>query len=301
MNPVGRTVVVCGATGQQGGAVLDALLADGTWRIVALTRRPDSEAAARLRARGVEVRQADLQDRESLVHAFEGASVAYGVTTPLMPNGKIDTDPEREQGRNIVDAARENGIRQLVLSTVLYVVEGQERAIPYIQAKRDIEAYAAASGVPYTFLRPASFMDDIGGEYLPVKRGVLTGQADGDAKIPYVACHDIGSFARMAFNDPEAFVGAELNLIGDFLTGNELAATLTEVCGKPIRHRAPPMLLMHLFARQWIPVRRSFEQWGRPPHPEGLLRAIDDCHRLLPTIRSFEDHLRNTGFSLSPA
>lgn len=301
MDSTGRNVVVCGATGQQGGAVLEALLADGTWHVVALTRRPESEQAARLRARGVEVREADLQDRASMVRAFAGADAAYGVTTPLMPNGKIDTGPEREQGRNIVDAARENGIRHLVLSTVMYVVVGQERAIPYLQAKHDIEAYAAASGVPHTVLRPASFMDEIGGEFLPVKRGVVTGQADGDAKIPYVACHDVGVFARLAFDDPETYVGAKLNVIGDFLSGDELAATLTEVCGEPIRHRAPPMLLMHVFARQWIPLRRSFEAWGRPPHPEQLLRSLDECRRILPTIRTFEDHLRTTEFSLTPA
>lgn len=57
--------------------------------------------------------------------------------------------------------------------------------------------------LPFTFLRPASFMDEIGGEYLPVKRGVITGQADGDVKVPYVACRDIGAFARLAFEDPD--------------------------------------------------------------------------------------------------
>ena len=48
-------VVVTGATGQQGGGVVDALLDDGKWTVRAITRSPDSEKAKALSQRGVEV------------------------------------------------------------------------------------------------------------------------------------------------------------------------------------------------------------------------------------------------------
>jgi hypothetical protein len=56
-----------------------------------------------------------------------------------------------------------------------------------------------------------------------VKKGVVTGMAADDVKVPYVACEDIGEFARLAFEDPDTFLGRKLNLIGDFISGDDLA------------------------------------------------------------------------------
>lgn len=58
-----RTIVVCGATGKQGGAVVNSLLATEAWNVVAIARNPESAATKALGERGVEVRQADLLDR----------------------------------------------------------------------------------------------------------------------------------------------------------------------------------------------------------------------------------------------
>lgn len=287
-----KTIVVCGATGKQGGAVLNSLLESQQWRVIALTRNPESKVALAIKKRGVEIQKADLQDKASLMKAFENAYGVYGVTTPLSPKGKMDIQMEREQGLNIADACVKNGIKHLVLSTVLYISEDQA-AIPYVRSKQDIEKYVIQSSIPYTFLRPASFMDEIGGEYLPVKNGTLTGQGDGDAKIPYVACQDIGKFAKNAFDDPEKFIGQKLNLVGDFISGDELAQVLSKISnGKHFKHKAPPMWLMWIFAREWIPLRKQFEAWGRPPYPEKMMQAVSKSKQLLPEILSFERYLQ---------
>ena len=89
-----RTIVICGATGQQGGAVLDALLRGGESHLVALSRDPDAQRANAIRQRGVEVRQADLRERDALSGAFTGAYGVYGVTTPMTPKGKLDVEAE---------------------------------------------------------------------------------------------------------------------------------------------------------------------------------------------------------------
>lgn len=288
-----KTIVICGATGKQGGAVLNSLLASQQWRLVALTRNPDGKQAQAIKSRGVAVRRADLEDKASLIQAFAGAYAVYGVTTPLTPKGKIDTQMEWRQGRNIADACVENNVQHLVLSTVLYINEAQ-KAVPYVNSKQEIERYVAQNNIPYTFIRPASFMDEIGGEFLPLKNGVLTGQADGDAKVPYVACRDIGELAACAFADPQKFIGKKFNLVGDFISGDELTEVLSRVSGgKQFKHKAPPMLLMWLFAREWISLRKQFESWGRPPHPETMLQAISESRELLPHLSSFEQFLRS--------
>lgn len=296
MSSTFRTIVICGATGKQGGAVLNSLSKDGRWHLVALSRDVSGPRADAIRQRGVEVRYADLNDAESLADAFSEAYGVYGVTTMLTPKGKLDMEMERRQGRNIADACVANFVEHLVMSTIPYFGDGPA-LVPYIRSKLDIERYVVEKGVPYTFLGPGSFMDEIGGEYLPVKKRVLTGQAADDVKIPYVACRDIGEFARLAFTKPTAFRGRKLTLIGDFISGEELAQVLSRVSGgKPFRHKAPPIWLMWIFAREWITLRKQFESWGRPPHPQDLLDAVTECRRLLPDILSFESYLQATDF-----
>lgn len=291
-----RTIVVCGATGKQGGAVIDALLKHDAWNVVALSRNPDGPAATALRQRGVEVRRADLEDGRSLVDAFVGAYSVYGVTTPMNSKGAIDTRKERVQGVNIADACVANNVGHLVLSTVLFISD-EQLVVPYVRSKQEIEQYVTEQGIPATFLCPASFMDEIGGEFLPVKKGVLTGQAANDAKVPYIACRDIGDVTALAFADRQRFVGEKLNLVGDFISGDDLAETLSRVHGgRPFKHTAPPIWLMWIFARQWITLRKQFESWGREPHPKTMLRAIDDSRRLLPDMLTFEEYLLTTGF-----
>jgi uncharacterized protein YbjT (DUF2867 family) len=73
-------------------------MADGRWNLVALTRSPDGPRAEVLGARRVEVREADLDDRRSLVAAFAGTDCAYGLSTPETAEGKVDSELDRRQG-----------------------------------------------------------------------------------------------------------------------------------------------------------------------------------------------------------
>ena len=75
-----RLVVVFGATGAQGGAVMNAILPAGLFKVRAVTRNPDSPAAQALQQRGAEIVKADLCDTESLKNAVHGAEIVFGVT-----------------------------------------------------------------------------------------------------------------------------------------------------------------------------------------------------------------------------
>ncbi|KAI0063048.1 NAD(P)-binding protein [Artomyces pyxidatus] len=112
-----KLIVVLGATGKQGGSVVDAFLKDPVYRVRAVTRDPLSSSAKALSAKGAEVVQGDLLDVESLKRAFHGANVVYGMTTdtwdnirivgPATPDRSIlekSYDMERAQGANIVNA-----------------------------------------------------------------------------------------------------------------------------------------------------------------------------------------------------
>ena len=170
-----RTILVLGATGRQGGAVIDALLARATarpWRIVALTRNPASPAARALAARGLALAAVNANKRATLdaalaahapVHAF------FAVTNPFSerwaggapPAG--DTALEVVQGRNCVDACKAAGVAHFVLTSVASAGDCTVDGAPIetFHAKWLVERHLAASGLPHTIIAPTGFFENM--------------------------------------------------------------------------------------------------------------------------------------------
>src|SRR5882757_11000804 len=96
-----KLVLVTGATGNQGGAVVEALLTRGH-QVRAMTRNPASPAAIRLRGQGVEIAVGDFTDHDSLVRAARGADAVYAMSTPM----EQGADKETVQGITVTNAAR---------------------------------------------------------------------------------------------------------------------------------------------------------------------------------------------------
>lgn len=105
-----KIIAVTGATGSQGGGVVNIMKKTPGWRVRALTRNPESDAAKRLAADGIEVVQADFVDEESLLKAFEGVHAVFAVTNwwESLLQGKSQDESgeiEERQGMNIARAA----------------------------------------------------------------------------------------------------------------------------------------------------------------------------------------------------
>jgi uncharacterized protein YbjT (DUF2867 family) len=131
-----RTILVTGATGAQGGSVVRHLLERGSYAVRALTRNPDSEGARALAKQGVEVVAGDLDHADSLRAALDGCYGAFGVT-----NFWEHFDGEAQQGRNLVDAVADAGIRHFVFSTlpnVKQLTDG-EIEVPHFDIKGEME------------------------------------------------------------------------------------------------------------------------------------------------------------------
>jgi uncharacterized protein YbjT (DUF2867 family) len=285
-------IVVCGATGNQGRAVLRQLLARRREEVVAMTRAPESARAVEAARAGARVVRGDLLDRESLRNAFRSARAVFGVTQPWSPDYKrCDVAAEIRQGRNLIDACVEAGVEHLVLSTVL-LLEAAPTRVPHVDSKVEIEKHAHEARVPLTIVRPASFMDNIGTRFFPVKRGRVRGFVARDAKVPYIACADIGALVSVAFDRPDDFRGKEINALGDFVSGDELAAILSRIQGAPFRYTAPPAFLMWLFAREFYTMRRGFERYGRPPYPPEASAYLEETRRIWPETMTVEQFLR---------
>lgn len=292
-----KIIVVCGATGNQGEAVIQSLVEAQKWKVVGLSRNPAGARAEALKKRGVEVMQADLQDQLSLARVFEKAHGVFGVTQPWSADyKKCNAAAEVEQGRNIIDACRQTGVRHLVLSTVFHF-DRARTGVSHIDSKLEVEEYALETGLPCTLIEPASFMDNVGANYFPVRKGRIRGFVDADARVPYIACKDIGVAAVLAFDQPEVYIGREIGLIGDFVSGDELCLILSKLRGgERFKYSAIPRLLMRIFAKEFYGMRVAFEEWGRPPYNQGILEALNNCRSMYPRITTMEQHLRSRGY-----
>ncbi|KAF2111378.1 hypothetical protein BDV96DRAFT_649939 [Lophiotrema nucula] len=105
-----RIIAVTGATGSQGGGVVNVMKKTPGWKVRAVTRNPQSDAAKKLAAEGVEVVQASFDDEASLKKAFEGVHAVFAVTNwwEHLFSGKSQHeagDIEERQGMNIARAA----------------------------------------------------------------------------------------------------------------------------------------------------------------------------------------------------
>jgi uncharacterized protein YbjT (DUF2867 family) len=225
MSNTQKLIAVVGATGQQGGAVVRALQASGQFKVRALTRNP-----ARHPKLGDEVVLADFSHPETLEAAFSGAHGAFVVTN----SWEAGTDEPR-QARAAVNAAKDAGVQHFIWST-LPDVEAISRGkinVPHFTGKAKVERIVSEAGFAHhTFVIAPFYYQNLLGVMAPQK------QADGtaawalplDPERRVIHMGDITELGRIvagAFAQPElAGHGEHLPLVGDFLSFNEIIATL---------------------------------------------------------------------------
>lgn len=242
MTPLG-TIAVYGATGQQGGAVLDALLAKGA-SVRALVRDPASDRAQVLAQRGVELVQADADEPASLVPALDGVQALFFMTTPPGGVQTEDTEGETRQGIALADAAKQAGVPHVVYSSV----GGAERetAVPHFESKRRVEEHLESLGVPTTLVRPAFFMENLLGMSPSLEGDEIVVRLPLPDAVPLqmIAVKDIGAVAATALLDPQSIPDSAIEIAGDELTGSQIAAAYAKHTGMPARYEALPLSVL---------------------------------------------------------
>ncbi|HEV7980128.1 SDR family oxidoreductase [Amycolatopsis sp.] len=134
------TIVVTGATGQLGRAVVKHLLARvPADQVVASVRDPKKAADL-----GVEAREGDFLRPETLATAFAGADKL------LIISSQGDTESRLLQHTNAVDAAKAAGVGHIVYTSI---TKADTNKISLADTHRPTEEAIKASGIPYTFLR----------------------------------------------------------------------------------------------------------------------------------------------------
>jgi uncharacterized protein YbjT (DUF2867 family) len=276
-----KLILVIGATGQQGGATARELLLHG-YRVRGLTRNPEKPRARALSKLGVEMVRGDLDDEASLAAAVRGTDGVFAITD-FWEHGY---EGEVRHGRNIVDVAQKAGIRQLVYSSVASA--DRNTGIPHFDSKHEVESYIRKSGINYTIIRPVSFMQNWAGARSMIETQGLQTPQKPQSKTWLISTRDIGRFATQAFDDPQQWLGVELDIAGDEFTMPELAEVFSGILDQPVDYtRLGWDTYEQANGEEMTLMVRWFDEVGYNVDVEKLRREF-------PWMERFEDYLQES-------
>ncbi|KAM3079621.1 hypothetical protein ACMFMG_006033 [Clarireedia jacksonii] len=224
-----KPVLITGATGKQGGAVVEALSAKPSkeFLVLAVTRDTNS----------------NLDDVTTLFQDAKrvAGSAIWGVYSVQISMGKgVTKESEIRQGTTLVDESLKNGVKHFVYSSVDR--GGDEKSwknatpIPHFQTKHQIEHHLkdkAGDKMGWTILRPVAFMDNLQPGFQTSVFVTALRDTLNDKPLQWVATSDIGKFAAKAFKQPDRWNHKAVGLAGDELTVSQLSDSFNEAIGRP--------------------------------------------------------------------
>ncbi|KAH9857291.1 NAD-P-binding protein [Lenzites betulinus] len=277
-----KLILVIGATGAQGLAVIDKLLeptADGSpspYAVRALTRDPKSRRAQLLLDKGVELTKGAFDDFPTVLSALKGVWGAW-VNTDGFTVGEMK---ELYAGMRIFELAKQLGtVRHYVWSNLDYSFKKggykQEYRVEHYDGKgRVAEWMKAQPSVPsddemsWSVVTSAPYMEMLGiGMFGPIGQRTdgtyVFASPIGDGHIPMIALEDLGFYARYTFDHREETSGKDLEVATDWVGWDYLVETFTKVTGKPA-----------------VVLRQTVEDWFgnilRTEHPVANERSFGD-------------------------
>lgn len=234
------TILVTGATGAEGGSVAGALLASGKYMVRILTRNPRSESARALENAGAQVAKGDLDDVLSLARAMKDCYGVFGVT-----NSREPYDREFQQGKNLADAAKNAGVRHLILQSRAGYnkLRGVLYKVPPCDLKEALQKYCRGLQVPATFVQPAFYYENFF-NFFPLQQvedgSYSFGFPHGHAKLAMASVEDLGPVVAAIFDRSAEYIGKTVGILAAEGTCAEYAAQMSEVLGKVVRFQYIP-------------------------------------------------------------
>jgi uncharacterized protein YbjT (DUF2867 family) len=250
-----RTILITGATGKQGGSIVRAMLGKG-FRLRALTRNPDSEAAHAVAALGVEMVKGDLDHPHLVEQALAGAWGAFAVQNTW----EHGVEREEEQGVRFARLAHHAGVHHFVYSSVGSA--HRDTGIPHFENKSRVERVVRALKFPsHVILRPVFFMENL---LTPsfLHGDTLISAMDPATSLQMIAVEDIGWFGARAFTDAAKLNGRELDIAGDSRTMPESAAILSKGLGRHIEYVRIPMSEVRMHSEDVALMLEWFDRIG---------------------------------------
>lgn len=281
-----QTILVTGATGNQGGAVARQLLQHGNFAVRAFVRDSNKPAAQALQQAGAELVVGDFSDHASLDCALQGAYGVFSLQTFLKEGG---LEAEIRDGKTVADAAKAAGIQHFVYSSV----GSAERntSIPHFDSKFQVEEYIRSLDLPYTILRPVFFFYNYASMRPMVEQGTLRQPLSPETRLQQLSEEDYGAMVAEVFDRPTEFLNREIEVASVDMTMTEIAAAFSHVLGKSVTYQQIPFEAFEQQAGEEVTIMyRWFERVG-------YAADLAQLQRDFPAPTDFESYLRDRGWA----
>jgi uncharacterized protein YbjT (DUF2867 family) len=228
-----KTILITGATGNISSGILNNLKNSGH-KLRALVRNP--EKADALKKQGIDVRIGDLEKPWTLAPAFEGADTVWllGPPGPRAP----------EQSSNGLWAAKQGGAKHVVRMSAVNAAFNAPTINSRLHALSDAEV--AASGIPYTILKPHFFAQNLmmmAGASV-AREGAMY-MALGEGRVGIIDSRDISDFAAHVLTH-SGHEGKTYTLTGPAsLNMHQVAEAIGKGAGKPVKYTPIPVEAAH--------------------------------------------------------
>lgn len=245
-----KLLVVFGATGNQGGSVVNFVLNDkelsAQFKIRGITRDSSKPAAQKLASQGVEMIDCDVANAKSVDSALQGAHTVF-----IMIAADYNTstrEDELTQGKVITDAAVANGASHLIFSTLPSIITNSSGTLTHawpFDVKAEIGSYIRSRPVQSSFFSPGSFMQNFHTAYKPRKADdgtyFIPSIEDSDSKhMPLIDIGDTGKYIGAMLSDPDKYQGKTLYAANGLSSWNEIVGIVSKITGKTVRHKVIP-------------------------------------------------------------
>jgi len=287
-------ILVTGGTGFVGPKVVRAL-GDDDRPVRCLVRDPSAGSAELLAAWGCELVQGEMADAASLRRAVEGCEAVVHLVA-IRQGREEQFRRVMEQGtRDLVEAAKEAGVRRFVLMSALGTSAETKDLVPYYHAKWEMEQAVTASGLEYVIFRPSFIFGRDGGILATFKRlarltPVTPVIGSGRQRLQPIWVDDVGTYFAAGVDKPEA-AGRIFELGGpDAVTWNDLWARLKRALGvrRPTMHVPVRLMRMNALLTERLP--------GNIPLTRDLLTMLEHGDNVV----SNDDAVQTFGLPLVP-
>ena len=246
-----KLLVVFGATGQQGGAVVEYVINDPElskqYKVRAVTRDPTKSAAQILQQKHVEIVKADADDKESLKQAMQGAHTVFGVTATIYDE-KLK-ERELAQGKAMADAAVAAGVQYFIFSTLSNggkISGGKIQKLGHFDVKAEIEDYLRAQPMKSAFFAPGSFMQNFGHFMGPRPAGdgtyAIAHFVKPETQLPLIdIVDDTGKYVGAILAEPDRYEGKVFSAATRLYSYSEIVKTMSEASGKTVNYKQLPL------------------------------------------------------------
>lgn len=227
-------IVITGATGNYGYAVIEALIKKGINKNLIFAMVRDKAKAKFLTSLGVNITIGDYNDYNSLITSFSGCDKLL-----LVSGGDIKL--RGEQHKRVVKAAKNSGIKHIVYTSQLHKSDSRTSPINFVVKSHLItEAAIMKSGMDYTILRNGPYLEMLPiflGEKI-VENGIIL--PAGQGKIAFTLRSELAE-ATSNILASENHQNKIYDLCSDALSFTEIASIISEITGKNITYLSPSL------------------------------------------------------------